>query len=97
MKLTKKTFVPNLLVKVIDNSYNYMGMPQTEFNTYAVINISELDIKDDTPTIVQPIGTELTTIKMVNYGGSPRVIFKDNKGQIYQAFWLDFSKFVITQ
>ena len=97
MKLTKKTFVPNLLVKVIANSYNYMGMPQTEFNTYAVINISELDIKDDTPTIVQPIGTELTTIKMVNYGGSPRVIFKDNKGQIYQAFWLDFSKFVITQ
>jgi hypothetical protein len=97
MKLTKKTFAPNIVVKVIDNPYSYMGMPQTDFSTYAVSNISELDIKDDTPTIVQPIGTELTTIKMVNYGGSPRVIFKDNNGQVYQAFWIDFSKFVVTK
>jgi hypothetical protein len=55
-----------------------------------------LDITTDTPIVIQPIGTELTTIKMVNYGGSPRVILQDNNGQIYQAFWLDFSKFVVT-
>lgn len=72
-------------------------MKITEFKTFVVDKIDDLDIKTDTPTIIQPIGTELTTLLMVNYGGSPRAIFKDNKGQMYQAFWLDFSKFVVTQ
>ena len=97
MKLTKKTFAPNLLVKVIGNSYNFLGSTITEFKTYVVDKVADLDIKTDTPIVIQPIGTELTTLLMVNYGGSPRVIFQDNKGQMYQAFWLDFSKFVVTQ
>lgn len=96
MKLTKKTFAPNIVVKVIDKSYNFAGSTITEFKTYAVSKVADLDITTDTPIVVQPIGTELTTIKMVNYSGSPRVIFKDNNGQMYQAFWLDFSKFVLT-
>ena len=97
MKLTKKTFAPNLLVKVIDNSYNFVGSTITEFKTYVVDKVADLDIKTDTPIVIQPIGTELTTLLMVNYGGSPRVIFQDNKGQMYQALWLDCSKFVVTQ
>jgi hypothetical protein len=93
MKLTKKTFAPNLLVKIIDKSYNFAGSTITKFETYAVSKVNELDINTNTPIVIQPIGTELTTIKLVNYGGSPRVIFKDNNGQMYQSFWLDFSKF----
>ena len=97
MKLTKKTFVPNLLVEVIDNSYNFVGSTISEFKTYVVNKVADLDVKTDTPIVIQSIGTELTTIKMTNYGGSPRVIFQDNNGQMFQAFWLDFSKFVVTK
>lgn len=96
MKLTKKTFEPDIVVRVIENSYNFAGSTIKSLTSYAVSNIKDLDIKTDTPIVIQPIGTQLTTIKMVNYGGSPRVIFKDNNGQMYQAFWLDFSNFVVT-
>jgi hypothetical protein len=97
MKLTKKTFAPNLLVEVIQNSYNFVGSTITEFKTYAVSKVADLDITTNTTEVIQPIGTELTTLLMVNYGGSPRVIFQDNNGQMFQAFWLDFSKFVTTK
>ncbi len=44
MKLTKKTFAPNLLVEVIQNSYNFVGSTITEFKTYAVSKVADLDI-----------------------------------------------------
>jgi hypothetical protein len=96
MKLTKKTFAPNLLVEVVKTSYNFANSTITEFKTYKLNLLADLNIKTDTTIITQPIGTKLITIKMINYSGSPRVIFKDNNGQMYQAFWIDFSKFVRT-
>lgn len=92
-KITKKTFKPNMNVEVIKNSFSFYGTID-KFETFPINNVKDLDIKAGGLSMIQPTGTKLTTLKMVNYEGSPRAIFKDSNGQMYQSFWLDFSKFV---
>lgn len=93
-KLTKKTFEPNLLVKVHAKAYYFCNGFYFKLEAYPIQDEINLEITNSNiePKIID-YDTILETHKLVTYRGSARCLFhiKGDK-QLYQAFWINFAK-----
>lgn len=87
MRLTKKTFAPNINLKVVDKSFKFCNV---DINTLIGF---EGEMEDCTPKdeTLMPIGTVVTTVKMVNFMGSMRIVYTAN-GKEYWSFLQEFTK-----
>lgn len=94
MKLTKKTFKPNIQLEVINGVVNNPFLSKSHFP-----KTTQLEGWKDTRIgthslnngIVIPVGTRVETIRKINNDGSSLVEYKIvGQETLYVSYWLDF-------